>query len=282
MAGHDCYGACQKVDTMGNDRGGDRLATGAQAGADEPPTAVTVRFLGTGDAFGSGGRLQACIWVEAGATRLLLDCGASSLIGLRRAGLEPARLDGVVLSHLHGDHFGGLPFLVLDAQFGHRQRPLVVLGPPGVEARVFRAMAVLFPGSTATRQRFELRFVELVERAPVWLGQAKVEAYGVPHASGAPAYALRLTCGDRVLAYSGDGEWSEALVEASQQADLFVCEAYFFDKAVRNHLSYITLAGQRQRLTCRRLVLTHLSQDMLSRRAEVQDEIADDGLEIVL
>jgi ribonuclease BN (tRNA processing enzyme) len=260
---------------MGDDAGA------AGAARDRPPTAVTVRFVGTGDAFGSGGRLQACLWLEAAGTRLLVDCGASSLIGLRRAGLEPGLLDGVVLSHLHGDHFGGLPFLVLDAQFGHRARPLVVLGPPGVEARVRRAMEVLFPGSAATQQRFELRFVELAERVPVGLGGVQVEAYAVPHASGAPAYALRLTGGGKVVAYSGDAEWSEALVEAARQADLFVCEAYFFDKAVKNHLSYATLARHRDRLTCRRLVLTHPSQDMLRRRAEVPDEIAEDGLEIV-
>jgi ribonuclease BN (tRNA processing enzyme) len=261
---------------MGDDAGA------AGTVGDRSPAAVTVRFVGTGDAFGSGGRLQACIWLEMAGTRLLVDCGASSLIGLRRAGLEPGRLDGVVLSHLHGDHFGGLPFLVLDAQFGHRERPLVVLGPPGTEARVRQAMEVLFPGSAATRQRFALRFVELAEREPVRLGNARVEAYAVPHASGAPAYALRLTGGGRVVAYSGDCEWSEALVAAARQADLFICEAYFVDKMVKNHLSYATLARHRDRLTCRRLVLTHPSQELLRRRAQVPDEIAEDGLEIVL
>ena len=109
---------------------------------------MKVRFLGSGDAFGSGGRFQTCIHVESGASQLLLDCGASSLIAMRRFGVDPQAIDTVILSHLHGDHFGGVPFLILDGQFKRRTRPLLVAGPPGVEKRVRDAMEVFFPGSS--------------------------------------------------------------------------------------------------------------------------------------
>ena len=85
----------------------------------------------------------------------------------------------------------------------------------------------------------------------------------VPHASGAPAYALRVACADKVVAYSGDGAWSEALVEASADADLFICEAYTFNRPVRYHLDYASLCQHRDQLRCRQLVLTHMSRDML-------------------
>ena len=68
---------------------------------------------------------------------LLVDCGASSLVALKAHGLDPNRVDGIVLSHLHGDHFGALPFLLLDAQFlARRERPLLIAGPPGTRARL--------------------------------------------------------------------------------------------------------------------------------------------------
>ena len=105
---------------------------------------MKVRFLGSGDAFGSGGRFQTCIHVESGAIQLLLDCGASSLIAMRRFGVDPAAIDAVILSHLHGDHFGGVPFLILHGQFTRRARPLVVVGPRGVEARVREAMLTYY------------------------------------------------------------------------------------------------------------------------------------------
>src|SRR5919204_495218 len=105
-------------------------------------------FLGSGDAFGSGGRLQACISVRSEQAHVLLDCGASSLVAMKRLGVEPNSVDAVVLTHLHGDHFGGIPFLVLDGQFSRRERPLLVAGPPGTRERVVQAMEVLFPGSS--------------------------------------------------------------------------------------------------------------------------------------
>ena len=78
--------------------------------------ALAVRFLGTGDAFASGGRFQTCIMLETNQERVLLDCGASSLIPIKRAGIDPNEISLVLITHLHGDHFGGLPFLVLDGQ----------------------------------------------------------------------------------------------------------------------------------------------------------------------
>lgn len=252
---------------------GDGLRPAGQAGGGR----VELQFLGSGDAFGSGGRLQTCLLLRgAEAGPVLVDCGTSALIAMRRAGVEPSAVEWVVLSHLHGDHFGGLPFLVLDGQFGRRTRPLRVAGPPGVAARVRAAMEVLFPGSAAAARRFALEFLELGDRTPVALGPATVTAYGVVHASGAPAYALRIVYGGRTVVYSGDTEWTDTLVEAAAGADLFVCEAYFFDKPVKFHLDYQTLRAHRHRLGCRRLILTHMSQDMLDRAATLGEELAQD------
>jgi ribonuclease BN (tRNA processing enzyme) len=239
---------------------------------------VTVQFVGSGDAFGSGGRMQACISLRGDGGHILLDCGASSLIAMKRLEIDPGSVDAVVISHLHGDHFGGLPFLVLDAQFGRRERPLIVAGPPGLRDRTLQAMEVLYHGSSRTERRFELRFVELPERVATPIGPATVTAYEVPHGSGAPAYAARLAWGERTIAYSGDTAWSEALVEAARDADLFICESYSFEKPIKNHLSYAILREQRARLTCRRLILTHMSRDVLDRLDEVEEETAHDGL----
>jgi ribonuclease BN (tRNA processing enzyme) len=69
---------------------------------------VKVRFLGSGDAFGSGGAFPDVHPSPIGASQLLLDCGASSLIAMRRFGVDPQAIDTVLLTHLHGDHFGGV------------------------------------------------------------------------------------------------------------------------------------------------------------------------------
>jgi ribonuclease BN (tRNA processing enzyme) len=238
---------------------------------------VHVRFVGSGDAFGSGGRLQAAILIESEGGNALLDCGATTLVGLKRGAIDPGTIDLILVSHLHGDHFGGIPFFVLDAQFSRRVRPLTVAGPPGLSERLRQAMEVLFPGSSRAERNFETRVLELAEGAPAALGSLAVTPFGVPHGSGAPAYAYRISVGGRVVAYSGDTGWTEALSRAAEGSDLFICEAYFYEKRVPHHLDYRTLLAHRGEFATKRLVLTHMSGDMLERLNELEVDAASDG-----
>jgi ribonuclease BN (tRNA processing enzyme) len=245
--------------------------------------AVTVTFAGCGDAFGSGGRFQACIHLrQAGRPAVLLDCGATSLSALKSLGLDPGQIGTVLVSHLHGDHFGGLPFLILDGQFTRRTGPLTVAGPPGTAARLRQAMEVMFPGSASADRRFRLDVVELPPGATTTVTGIEVTSWQVSHPSGAPPLALRLGIGGKTIAYTGDTAWTDGLVTAAAGADLLIAEAYYFDKAIPHHLRYADLAGHRSELTSRRIVLTHLSADMLARRDELGFAIAHDGLTIQL
>lgn len=253
-----------------------------QAVARKPMAGVRIRILGSGDAFGSGGRLQTCILAESNGHSSLVDCGASSLIALKRAGVDPNDIDTVLISHLHGDHFGGLPFLILDGQFSGRSDCLRVAGPPGIKARVAEAMEVFFPGSSGARRKFEVRFQELPEGIPSSVGPLRVTPYEVVHACGAPPYALRVEIGERTVAYSGDTEWTDRLVMAASGADLFICESYFYEKRVPFHLDYSTLMRHSSELGCKRIVVTHMSSDMLSHVPDLEVQAAHDGFEILL
>ncbi|HLZ48431.1 MAG TPA: MBL fold metallo-hydrolase, partial [Candidatus Limnocylindria bacterium] len=124
-------------------------------------SALSLRFIGSGDAFGSGGRFQACILLSSDAGTVLLDCGASSLIALKQASVDPNTIDAIVVSHFHGDHFGGIPFFVIDGTIAKRDRPLVVAGPAGIERRVRAAADALFPGSADAPRSFGPTYIEL-------------------------------------------------------------------------------------------------------------------------
>lgn len=241
---------------------------------------VRLAFLGSGDAFSGGGRLQACLHLTGGDEPMLVDCGATGLVALKRAGIDPASIGCVALSHLHGDHFGGVPWLILDGQFSGRTRPLVVGGPPGTPERVRQAFEAFYPGGSGAERAFATKFMELAERSAQRLGPATVTPYEVVHSSGAPAYALRIEYGDRVIAYSGDTEWTDALVEVADGADLFVCECNFFDTKAPGHLNCGTLLANRDRLRCERLVITHMSAEMLAHLQEIELEAAADGMTI--
>ena len=244
---------------------------------------VRVQFLGSGDAFGSGGRFQACIHVRAPSASVLLDCGASSVIAMKRFGVEPNDIDAILISHVHGDHFGGIPFFILDAQFlSRRERPLLIAGPPSIEARVRAAQEALFANSSKTEQKFEIRFAEWQDRVPAEIAGVTVTPFEVVHGSGAPPFALRLAVDGRTVAYSGDTEWTPALVEVSRDADIFICEANFYEKAMKFHLDYRTLMSHRDEMSCKRLILTHMNSEMIERAPTLEVECAEDGLVVEL
>src|SRR5207302_5913574 len=244
--------------------------------------AVRLRFLGSGDAFASGGRLQTCFHLEGSSEPMLIDCGATALVALKRERIDAASIGCVALSHLHGDHFAGLPWLVLDGQFADRTRPLLIGGPPRTEQRFAQAFEALYPGAVSVKRAFDVRIVELAERESSALGPAVVTPFKVAHSSGAPSYGLRVEYGGKLIAYSGDTEWTDSLLDVAREADLFVCECNYYDKRVPGHLDYRTLASHRHLLECERLVITHMSDDMLARANALDVETAADGLVIEL
>jgi ribonuclease BN (tRNA processing enzyme) len=244
---------------------------------------LRVQFIGSGDAFGSGGRRQACVLVTTEGFRFLIDCGASSLPGLKDAGIDLREIDVIMVSHFHGDHFGGVPFFMVDAEVSSkRQNLLRIAGPRGLRRRLGDALEVFFPGSSRTTWSYPCDLVELPPGEPVRLGRLAVTAFPVAHFPGTEPHALRIEVSDRVIAYSGDTAWADGLVHAAAGADLLVCEALSYDQASRVHMDYRTLLAHRGELSCRRIVLTHMGPDLLARVGSLELESAADGMTIDL
>jgi ribonuclease BN (tRNA processing enzyme) len=243
---------------------------------------MKVTIVGCGDAFGSGGRLQSSYHVEAGAARFLIDCGATALIGLSRLKIDPNGIATIFISHLHGDHYAGLVWWLVHAQHvAKRTTPLTVVGPPGVEARLAAAAEALFPGSMRAAERFQLRVIEMYNAQPTEVAGLRVTPFAVNHPSGAPSYALRFNVGEKVLAFSGDTEWVDSLITAGKNADLYITECYQFDGAPRYHMSWTSIRPLLERMAAKRVMLTHMGEAMLARRAEVDYPdivLAEDGL----
>jgi len=244
---------------------------------------MQLRFVGCGDALGSGGRFNTCFHVTGASVNFLIDCGASSLPALKRLGIAREAIDLILITHFHGDHFGGLPFLLLDAQFTRRSRPLVIAGPVGIETRLANLTEALFEHSSKTKQRFDLSVIALEPEQSRTFGEVKVTPYPVVHGeSGGPFLAYRIEAEGRVIAYSADTEWTDMLIPAARGADLFIAEAYYYDKIVKNHLSLKTLEAHLPEINAKRLVLTHMSEDMLARLSELPYLAAEDGMAVEL
>ncbi|HEY5795093.1 MAG TPA: MBL fold metallo-hydrolase [Bosea sp. (in: a-proteobacteria)] len=245
---------------------------------------MKITILGSGDAFGSGGRFNTCLHVEAGVERLLLDCGASSMVALNQAGIERNGLSTLLFTHFHGDHFGGLPAFLLDAQFVSRRRqPLTIAGPSGIEHRALHALEADFPGSSTNRWRFPIEYVEVTPEQPATLAGIDVSAFPMVHDERAgPCQGYRLDYNGKVFAFSGDTAWTDALIPLAAGADVLLVECYAYDIKLANHLDYRTLAEHRAQLDTARIVLTHMGVSMLAHRDELPEERAFDGMIIEL
>ena len=244
---------------------------------------VTVRFVGSGDSFGSGGRFQTCIVVDAPGVRFALDFGASSLIALAQQGIPHTTLDAVLLTHLHGDHCGGVPFLLLDSMLAaRRERALTIAGPPGTRDHLAALQEALFPGSHVMTPRFPLTYLELPPSAPTRVLNLVVTPEPARHVPETRPTSLRVHVDGRTIAYTGDTEWTDDVARAVAGADLLIAECYSYGRAIKNHLSYAAISDGVRTAGARRVVLTHMSAEMLAHRADVPEECAEDGMVIAV
>jgi ribonuclease BN (tRNA processing enzyme) len=247
---------------------------------------MKLTVIGCSDAFGSGGRLQTSFHVAHGGGEFLIDCGATTLLGLEREGFDPNRIETICITHLHGDHFSGLVWWLIHAlHMAKRTAPLTVTGPQGLEARFVAAAEALFPGCTATPRAFKLSFLEYKERKAIEINGLSVLPFEVSHPSGAPPYALRIGASGKTITFSGDTEWVESLIPAADGADLFIAECFAFESNARYHMNWRIIEKNLPRLRANQILLTHMGPEMLGNMAAVTDprvQLARDGLIISL
>ena len=247
---------------------------------------MRLTVLGSGDAFGSGGRLQTGFHLAYATGELLIDCGATSLLSMFRFGKDPDRVSTIFVSHLHGDHFAGLAWwLIHSVHIARRTAPLTVVGPKGLKARFETLTEAIYPGSLAAPRLFEFNLVEIDPGDRVTIGAISCLALEVLHSSGAPPLGFRFEIEGKTVAFSGDTEWVESLITLASNADLFICECTAFSAPARLHLNWQTIEANLPRLKPKRLLLSHLGPDSLAHLDDLRGtgvDIAEDGLVIDL
>jgi ribonuclease BN (tRNA processing enzyme) len=215
-------------------------------------------FLGTADAFNSGGRGHSAYWVEDALGVYTVDFGPTALMACERFGLPLDRLDAVFLTHLHGDHIGGLAVLLVTLRFElMRTRPLVIAGPPGTRARVTGLLASAFP-TLVDDSPFEIEWPEWQVPGTVTVLGRRVQTIRAVHDRVAIATSFRVSSPDAELAFSGDTGWQPELPDLVRGADLFVCECSNVEPGYTAHLSVTDLLEHRDELEVRCMYVSHM------------------------
>jgi ribonuclease BN (tRNA processing enzyme) len=214
-------------------------------------------FLGTGNGFASGGRYWSSFLLNE---RYLIDCCPVALPHLKKEGAALEEIEAILISHFHGDHWFGLPFLFLEyAEHTHRSRPLTIVGPPGIEERVRTLTAMAFPNTMKKEMGYSLRFEDVSDGATASVNGLTYTARRVDHVDGLDCFGYRLEVDDRALAYSGDSQLCDALIDLATDADAFVVECSCWDGACGPHMGPPEIRELRERLgPAPAFILTHL------------------------
>lgn len=241
---------------------------------------VEVLFVGTGDAYNSGGRRNSAILIRDGKRTLLLDCGPTTLLGLQDLGIDPRDIDALAISHFHGDHASGIPFLLLAYLYEHpRARPLEILGPPGVEEFI-DTTSTRFSFTDPDKQAYELTYREFEAGSKIETVGFTLLPLPAVHQPETRPHMLRIDTGRRTLFFSGDTGWHDEYPRHAGDVDLCISECTLMEEGFEYHIAHERLVRERRRFDARRIVLTHLGRQVLENIDDVQFDVAHDGLKL--
>jgi len=244
---------------------------------------IKLKVLGCGDPFGSGGMMQASFYVETPGVNYMIDCGATTIVAMNRNGISTDDVDVIILSHFHGDHFGGLPFFLLKCYYAdQRKKKLTIISPEGGRERVQKLMNAMYQGTERILDELPVTFETYSSLNSIIVDQLNVKGVSVSHSEQVKPHALRIEHYGKTIAYSGDTQWTDALIEVADNADLFICENNFYDLDIDGHMSYQDLLRNDNKLNYKNILLTHLSEEALKNISKIKHPVAKDDMEITL
>jgi len=239
---------------------------------------MRVITLGTADAFGAAGRFHSAVVVQAGNATALVDCGPTILQALHRSRIPAEDIDFILITHLHGDHIGGVPMLFLDYQFrSRRTRPLVVIGSASCSARLEALTNAMYGELKRNRRRFPVIYKTIRPGHAISIRGMRIRAYRMRHTDRFPCLGYRIEHRRKSVAFTGDTTWCDSIPAMSQGANLLLTECSDFDARTPVHVSYTQLREHQAEIGAKRIVLTHVGDDLLKHRPSVRHHIARDG-----
>jgi ribonuclease BN (tRNA processing enzyme) len=238
---------------------------------------VRITVLGKSPAWQDAGGACSGYLVEEAQRCLLLDCG-NGVFSKLRAARDFTTVDDIVLSHLHADHFIDLvPYAYALAYSAHAcegRRPVLHAPPGGGET--FRRVTGAWDAEELVEQAFELREYDPEEELE--LGPLRVRFREVPHFIRTNAVQVR--SGEASFTFGADCGPNDAIVELARETDLLLLEATLEEPETegrRGHLTPSEAGAHAQRARARRLVLTHISDDVDADWARAEAQRTFDG-----
>jgi ribonuclease BN (tRNA processing enzyme) len=236
---------------------------------------MRITVLGKSPSWQDAGGACSGYLVSDGGTRLLVDCGNGVFAKLRQH-LDYTDLDAALISHLHADHILDLVPYAYALTYAPRQQPVAVGGYPGTDnparprliapagaAQCFRSLTGSWGSEDLIVTAFALE--EYDAKATVEVGSLRARFKEVPHFTTTHAIDLTSSDGGGRFTYGADCRPGDELVEIARDTDLLFVEATLprpERTGDRGHMTPAEAGDHARRAGARRVVLTHISDEL--------------------
>lgn len=238
---------------------------------------MKVHFLGVGEACDPE-RFNTSLLVRSGSKNhyILLDCGFTTPHRYFADCSDPDQLDALWISHFHGDHFFGIPLLLLRLWEMGRTKPLLLVGPPGLEEKVEKILDLAYPAFLGKLQ-YALQYREIEDGGSFQAAGFFWQVAATEHSQ--PCLALKLSVGGKSLFYSGDGRPTLGSAGLARGCTLMVHEAYRVAGQTANHSSLAECLALARQAGCEKLAIVHVAHYEREREnTEIQRLLRESGL----
>lgn len=219
---------------------------------------MKIIFLGTGEAADENNPNNSSLVVSE-KTNLLLDCGFTTPYQLWKYNNDQSLLDGVYITHLHGDHYFGLPILLVRMWEEGRTKPLTVICQKGAGEIIKKIMDMAYSGFRK-KLKYEINFVEVGSGEEIKLNDLKLSFALGKHSTD--VLAIKVENDEKSLCYSGDGMFTEESKRVYKGSGLVIQETYLYDEEKVDHASIVSAVKMAEENDIKCLALTHINRDV--------------------
>lgn len=218
---------------------------------------MKVHFLGVGEACDPE-RFNTSLLVLSGSKKhyILLDCGFTTPHRYFADCFDPDQLDALWVSHFHGDHFFGIPLLLLRFWEMGRVKPLLLVGPSGLQKKIEMALDLAYPSSLGKLQ-YALQYHEMEDGGSLQAAGFRWQVAAMEHSE--PCLALKLSLDGKSVFYSGDGRSTLASARLAKGSTLLVHEAYRLAGQTANHGNLAECLDLARQAGCEKMAIVHVA-----------------------
>ncbi|MBU2544933.1 ribonuclease Z [Patescibacteria group bacterium] len=220
---------------------------------------MKIVFLGTGEAFDENNPNNSHLVISKEA-KLLLDCGFTTPYQLWRYNDNQNLLDAAYISHLHGDHYFGLPALLVRMWEEGRTKPLTIICKKGFAKKIKEMMEYAYRAFSSNKFEYKINFIEVNPEDHIKFKDLNLSFALGEHSS--EVLAVRIDNNNKSICYSGDGMFTEQTERLYKGSDLVIQETYLYDKKTIGHASIVDAIKMAERNDIKCLALTHINRNL--------------------